>query len=65
MIETQRPSVSLLSFIRGFFRDTTNPFALPHVWYEGGDGSTLEDPIVVRGAGSDLEGVAANVWVDA
>jgi hypothetical protein len=29
------------------------------VWYEGGDGSTLNDAIVVRGAGSDLEGVAA------
>ena len=51
--------MSLLSFIRGFFRDATNPFAMPHVWYEGGDGSTPEDAIVVRGAGSDLEGVAA------
>lgn len=27
--------------------------------YEGGDGSTPDDAIIVRGAGSDLEGVAA------
>jgi hypothetical protein len=52
--------VSLLSFIRGLFRrERTNPFAMPHVWYEGGDGSTLDGAIVVRGAGSDLEGTAA------
>lgn len=49
----------MLSFIRELFRDRTNPFALPNVWYGGGDGSTLEAPIVVRGAESDLEGVAA------
>ena len=51
--------MSLLSFVRGLFHDTTNPFTLPHVWYEGGDGSTIDDAIIVRGAGSDLEGVAA------
>ena len=51
--------MSLLSFVRGLFHDNTNPFTLPHVWYEGGDGSTIDDAIIVRGAGSDLEGVAA------
>ncbi|HYU52328.1 MAG TPA: hypothetical protein VEK37_05260 [Gemmatimonadaceae bacterium] len=51
--------MSLFSSIRGLFRDRSNPFALPHVWYEGGDGSTPDGAIVVRGAGSDLEGVAA------
>jgi hypothetical protein len=52
--------MSLLSFIRGVFhRKDTNPFEMPAVWYEGGDGSTREGAIVVRGAASDLEGVAA------
>lgn len=52
--------MSLLSFIRGVFSaETTNLFALPHVWYEGGDGSEPDDAIIVRGAASDLEGVAA------
>jgi hypothetical protein len=52
--------MSLLSFIRGVFHRTgTNPFETPAVWYEGGDGSTRDGAIIVRGAGSDLEGVAA------
>ena len=51
--------MSLLSLIRGFFRRDTNPFAMPRVWYEGGDGSTIDQAIIVRGAESDLEGVAA------
>lgn len=56
--------MSLFSFIRGIFRQNTNPFATPDVWYEGGDGSKVEDAIVVRGAASDLEGVAATyAWM--
>jgi hypothetical protein len=50
----------LLSVIRRFVRgEPANPFELPRVRYEGGDGSTPATAIVVRGADSDLAGVAA------
>ena len=57
--------MSLISFIRGVFsREDTEEFELPQFRYEGGDGSTLNDAIVVRGARSDLEGTAATfLWM--
>lgn len=57
--------MSLLSFIRGpFSRDRTEEFSLPQFRYEGGDGSTVESAVIVRGARSDLEGTAATfLWM--
>ena len=52
--------MSLLSVIRRLFvGERANPFGLPGVHYEGGDGSTRESAIIVRGAVSELEGIAA------
>jgi hypothetical protein len=36
-----------------------DPENMPGVWYEGGEGATVDEAIVVRGATSDLEGTAA------
>ena len=57
--------MSLLSFIRGLFRPyDIDDFALPEFRYEGGDGSTVESAVIVRGAQSDLEGTAATfLWM--
>lgn len=57
--------MSLLSVIRRFFAgERPNPFGSLRVHYEGGDGSTRQSAIIVRGATSDIEGVAATfLWM--
>ena len=52
--------MSFVSFVRRLLgREPPDPFALPHIWYEGGDGASPIGAIIVVGALSDLEGVAA------
>lgn len=57
--------MALISRLRDLFRTRPdNPFANPGVWYEGGDGGTPTNAIVVRGAESDIAGTAATfAWI--
>jgi len=58
--------VSLLKGLRSFFRwEPTPPPRPAGVWFEGGDGSSRENAVVVRGAVWEMEGIAATfAWME-